>query len=247
MLNLYEILQKVLNESVSEKDVIDSINNHNYVDVTYDDGKYHITGKRLIQPYAYGLSKAGNPCLRAFQIEGDTLRGEPKWKTFLISNFTSWRPRRQTFNIPPPMQGYEEAPDYNRLGDRSMSTVFLQATFDNFDDTLSAAKAKTQFVKGAPKLSKKNTQGPMPNASQQRKRNVFTSQPNSQRYAQYARNINTTEPDFNRFDNDIWAKAEAEKQQQDNMKLQNSAKQPVQNQQGPLNAPKNKKEDNDNE
>lgn len=246
-LNLYEILQKVLNESVGSNEVSDAINNHNYVDITYVDEDSNAPGRRLIQPYAYGLSKANNEILRAFQIEGDTLRGEPKWKTFRLDRITSWRPRRQTFNIPPPMQGYEEAPDYNRLGDRSMSTVFLQATFDNFDDTLSAAKAKTQFVKGAPKLSKKNTQGPIPNASQQRKRNVFTSQPNSQRYAQYARNINTTEPDFNRFDNDIWSKAEAEKQQQDNMKLQNSAKQPVQNQQGPLNAPKNKKEDNDNE
>ena len=87
-LNLYEILQKVLNESAGEDDVTNAIINHNYFEINYDDEKYHITGKRLIQPYAYGLTKAGNPCLRAFQIAGDTLRGEPKWKTFLRSTAT---------------------------------------------------------------------------------------------------------------------------------------------------------------
>jgi len=36
-LNLYEILQKVLNESVGSNEVSDAINNHNYVDITYVD------------------------------------------------------------------------------------------------------------------------------------------------------------------------------------------------------------------
>ena len=37
MLNLYEILQKVLNESVVSNEVSDAIINHNYVDITYSD------------------------------------------------------------------------------------------------------------------------------------------------------------------------------------------------------------------
>jgi len=250
MLNLFEILQKVLNESIGENEIIDSINNHNYVEINYDDEKYHITGKRLIQPYAYGLTKAGNPCLRAFQIEGDTLRGEPKWKTFLISRVLSWHPRKQTFNIPPPMQGYN-APDYNSEGDGSMTKVFIQAKFEGIDDTLGAEKAKTQFVQNAPKLSMKNTQGPVPNASQQRKRNVFTSQPNSKKYAQYAKNIEDTDTQFNRFDDDIWAKAEAEadanQQQRIDTMLQNSARQPKKMKQGPISTPNKPKELNDEE
>jgi len=246
MLNLFEILQKVLNESVGEDKIIDSINNHNYVEINYDDEKYHITGKRLIQPYAYGLTKAGNPCLRAFQIAGDTLRGEPKWKTFLISRVLSWHPRKQTFHIPPPMQGYNTQ-NYNDLGDGSMSKVILLAKFDGLDNTLGQEKAKTKTISNAPKLASKNTQGPIPTASQQWKRNVFTSQPNSKKYAQIAKNINDTSNETDRFNNDIWAKAEAEKEEQNNAMLQNSAEKPTQNIQGPLDAKKIKNDNYDDD
>ena len=242
MLNLFEILQKVLNESVGSKDVADVITNHNYVDITYSDEDNNAPGRRLIQPYAYGVTRAGNECLRAFQVEGDTLRGEPKWKLFLLNRITSWNPRKQTFTVPPPMQGYN-APDYNSEGDGTMDRVLLQAKFDGTTDTLGAERAKTQFIKGAPKIASKNTQGPIPNASQQWKRNVFTSQPNSQRYAQYAKNIKDTENEFNRFDDNIWAKAEAEKKQQEDSMLQNTAMKPKQTQQGPIAPDKN----NDND
>ena len=245
-LNLYEILQKVLNESVGSNEVSDVINNHNYVDITYSDEDNNAPGRRLIQPYAYGITMAGNECLRAFQISGDTLRGEPKWKLFLLKRITSWHPRKQTFNIPPPMQGYN-APDYNRDGDGTMSKVILQAKFEGIDDTLGAARAQKEFVKGAPKIASKNTQGPIPNASQQWKRNVFTSQPNSKKYAQWAKNVEDTDTQFNRFDDDIWAKAEAEKQQQNNTMLQNSAMKPKQSKQGPIAPGKNNKEDKDEE
>jgi hypothetical protein len=233
MLNLYEILQKILTESVDAKNVMDAITNHNYVDVSYSDEENNAPGHRLIQPYAYGISKSNNGLLRAFQIEGDTLRGEPKWKTFRIDRITSWKPRKQTFNVPPPMQGYN-VPEYNENGDRTMSKVILQAKFDNIKDSLGAEKAKTEFVKGAPKIATKNTSGPIPNASQQWKRNVFTSQPNSQKYAQYAKNIKDTENELNRFDDNVWAKAEAEKNKQDNSIMQNTAMKPKQMQQGPV-------------
>ena len=246
LLNLYEILQKVLNESVGSNEVSDVIKGHNYVDITYTDEDSNAPGRRLIQPYAYGLSRAGNEILRAFQIEGDTLRGEPKWKTFRLDRITSWNPRKQTFNIPPPMQGYN-SPDYNSNGDGSMTKIFIQAKFDGIDDSLGAERAKAQFLQSAPKLSMKNTQGPIPNASQQRKRNVFTSQPNSKKYAQWAKNIDSTDTQFNRFDDDIWAKAEAEREQQQNTMLQNSVKKPQQSQQGPIDAKNNTKNDKDEE
>jgi hypothetical protein len=246
LLNLYEILQKVLNESVGSNEVSDVIKGHNYVDITYTDEDSNAPGRRLIQPYAYGLSRAGNEILRAFQIEGDTLRGEPKWKTFRLDRITSWNPRKQTFNIPPPMQGYN-SPDYNSNGDGSMTKIFIQAKFDGIDDSLGAERAKAQFLQNAPKLSMKNTQGPIPNASQQRKRNVFTSQPNSKKYAQWAKNIDSTDTQFNRFDDDIWAKAEAEREQQQNTMLQNSVKKPQQSQQGPIDAKNNTKNDKDEE
>ena len=242
-LNLCEILQKIINESVGSNEVVDAIKNHNYVEITYVDEESNAPGKRLIQPYAYGISKANNDLLRAFQISGDTLRGEPKWKTFRLDRITSWMAKKQTFNIPPPMQGYDTE-DYNENGDRTMAKVYFQAKFNGLDDTLSFVRAQRDFVKHAPKISKKNSQGPVPYASQQRKKNVFTSQPNSKKYAQYAKNITDTENEMNRFDDSIWANAEAEKEQQNNIMLQNSAKQPQQTQQGPISAKNNDKKEN---
>ncbi len=243
-LNLCEILQKVLAESVGSNEVVDAIRNHNYVEITYVDEKSNAPGKRLIQPYAYGVSRANNDLLRAFQVNGDTLRGQPHWKTFRLDRIKSWNARNQTFNMPPPMQGYNTE-DYNENGDMSMAKVYFQAHFNGLDDTLSFVRAQRNFVKNAPKISNKNSQGPVPYASQQRKKNVFTSQPNSKKYSQYAKNITDTENDLNRFDDDIWAKAEAEKEQQNNIMLQNSVKQPSQNQQGPINTKNNDKKEND--
>ena len=247
-LNLYEILQKVLNESVGSSDVCDAIINHNYVDITYSDENASAPFHRLIQPYAYGITCAGNEALRAFQVEGDSLRGEPRWKLFLLKRMTSWHPRKQTFNQPPKEQGYD-APDFNRNGDNTLCKVLLVAKFDETGDTLDVVRKRTQGLNNAPKISVNNTKGPIPNASQQWKKNVFTSQPNSKKYAQYAKNIKDTENEFNRFDNDLWDKAEkeAQQQQQKDEMLQNSAKQPEPQQQGPIAPNKNKEKDKNEE
>ena len=93
---------------------------------------------------------------------------------------------------------------------------------------------RTQDIQNAPKIASKNKLGPIPYASQQRKKNVFTSQPNSQKYQMYQKNIADTENDFDRFSDDIWAKAEAEKQQQDADMMMNSVPMPDKKKQGPL-------------
>ena len=234
-INLLEIYRQVLLEAVPSQPILDAIHNRNYVEINYIDEDSNAPGTRLIQPYAYGLSKANNPVLRAFQISGDSLR-KRYWKTFRLDRIVSWKPRKQTFNVPPPMQGFN-VPDYNQNGDDSMIVVYDQVRFDNIDtnDTLSQLRQQTQDIKTAPKIIGKNIQGPIPYASQQRKNNVFTSQPNSKRYAQYARNVQDAQNDtFNRFDDDIWAKAEAEKEQQNTQKMQSSVPSPKQSNQGPI-------------
>lgn len=230
-LNLYDILQRVLNEAVGSNSVRDAITQHRYVQITYSDEHDSAPGKRLIQPYAYGMSTSNNELLRAFQVSGDSLRGKPAWKTFRLDRITSWKPRRQTFSSPPPMQGYN-APDYNSEGDETMANVILQASFGSKDDTLSNERQKTKSIVDAPKISVKNSSGPIP-VHQQWKKNVYTSQPNSEKYATIARNIDNTENDFDRFNDDIWAAAEAERKQQD-MAKEKSVKLPKQNQQGPV-------------
>lgn len=234
-INLLEIYQQVLLESVPSQPILDAIHNRNYVEINYIDNDSNAPGLRLIQPYAYGLSKANNPVLRAFQVSGDSLR-KRFWKTFRLDRIVSWKPRKQTFNVPPPMQGFD-VPDYNQNGDESMSIVYDQVRFDNIDtnDTLTMARQQTQSIANAPKLVGRNTPGPIPYANQQRKNSVFTSQPNSKRYAEYAKNVQDAQNDkFDRFNDDIWAKAEAEREQQNAQKMQDNAPKPKEMEQGPI-------------
>ena len=104
-------------------------------------------------------------------------------------------------------------------------------------------RKQRQNAQIAPKISTNNTKGPIPNVTQQWKKNVFTSQPNSKKYAEYAKNIKDTQSEFNRFDDDVWAKAEAEKEQQDDAMMQSSVQQPQQAQQGPIMPDKNNDKD----
>lgn len=130
MLNLYTILREVLNEEVTPEEVSDVISNKVRVLITYDDEQYHKVGQRIIEPYVLGVSKAGNSVLRAYQYNGDTARGVPKWKLFRLDRIRSWEPTEQHFNVQPNRNGWN-AEDYNENGDRSMQNVLCQVSFDN--------------------------------------------------------------------------------------------------------------------
>lgn len=122
MLNLQDILNEVLLEAVSSDKVIDAIQNRYQVIINYSDDKKRAPEKRLIEPYAYGISQAGNGVLRAFQYEGDTFRGIPKWKLFRLDRVESWTPTDQHFNVQPRDRGWDAEP-YNEQGDDSMVNV----------------------------------------------------------------------------------------------------------------------------
>lgn len=213
-LTLYDIVKPLLSEGVSDDAVIDAIHNKYHVKIKYDDGGddsgNNPKGSRVIQPMAIGRTKKGFPVVRAFQVNGNSRRGAPRWKFFRLDRIKSWLPMRKKkfFNLPDESFG-----KYNFNGDKTMGTFIDNAKFDDMSDTLSRERAKTQTIKNAPKISTKNVQGPI-DANQQWKKNVFTSQPNSERYKQYAKNIKDTEDDINRFDDDIWAAAERERDAQ---------------------------------
>lgn len=115
--------EDIINEAVSGQEVIDALDNKRAVLITYDDEQYHRTQTRYIEPYVYGLTKAGNPCIRAYQYWGDTKRGVPKWKMFRLDRVLSWKPTEQTFELEPQARGWA-AQAYNNNGDGSMSSVF---------------------------------------------------------------------------------------------------------------------------
>lgn len=133
MLNLYDILQEILTETVTPQDVNDAINNKIQVIINYSDEKNRAPNKRLIEPYAYGITKNGNTVLRAYQYEGDTFRGKPKWKFFRLDRIKNWEPTGQHFNAQPNERGWN-AEEYNKNGDKTMETVLNQVKFD-YDET----------------------------------------------------------------------------------------------------------------
>lgn len=200
-LNLYDILQTVLNEGVNQHAVMDAIDNRYRAFIDYSDEDNNAPGQRLIEPYALGLTKAGNLALRAYQYQGATLRGIPKWKLFRLDRMTKWRPLRNSkFNLQPKDQGFN-APAYNEHGDNTMISVIDQVKFNKpseesglYQPELDKLRQQTdQLVNHSNAISmaqlKDMPQGPI----RQRRNNVYTSQPNSQKYKEYQKNIDRSQ------------------------------------------------------
>jgi|GEM_PF-2864079 len=134
MLNISEILENILlEEKVDKTKVEDAINEKYRVVINYDShGENIAMGWRIIEVYAYGLTKAGNPVIRAYQPQGDTASKVPSWKFFRLDRILDWRPTGQYFT--------QARPDFNPNGDRSMSVVYDIANFnDNVPDTKTPA------------------------------------------------------------------------------------------------------------
>ncbi len=223
------LLEDILSEAANPDAVKDAIDNKYYVSIRYDDEQEEINGSkknRIIQPLAIGISKAGNPVFRAWQINGNSKRGAPTYKYFRLDRVRSWRPMKN--------KRFYMAPDgrYNYNGDRSMSYFDTNAKFDDMTDTLDLVRTQRKQSAEAPKITTRNVSGPI-QANQQRRKNVFTSQPNSKKYQQYAKNIEDTD-NVDRFNDDIWAMAEREREEQEKQKM-NSVPKPNSNYNGPIN------------
>ena len=221
-LSLKSILKRILAEGVSDEKVLDAIHNKYYVRIRYDDGgdDHGVgdpKGSRVIQPFAMGRTKKGNPVVRAFQIDGNSRKGAPNWKFFRLDRIKSWRPmsNKHFFSAPNDMYGA-----YNEFGDKLMNPFMDNAKFDDTTDPLSAARNARMQAANAPKVSTKNIQGPI-TANQQWKKNVFTSQPNSKKYQDIAREVEKSS-----YDDNKWADYEKALQQA-NMGMQGQESGPI--------------------
>lgn len=185
---LYETLKRVLNENVDYADVLRAIRDKKYVEMYYDDGKPGVEGnpkgRRIIMPLAIGLTKAGNPVVRAYQVNGGNSRtGSPDYVYCRLDRVVSWREMNKTFNAPPDGR-------YNYNGDRTMGRFDGNADFQlPTQGDMDVARMKD--IAAGPKVSTRNTQGPV-GAAQQWKKNVYTSQPNSKKYDMIRKNIENT-------------------------------------------------------
>lgn len=118
----------ILFEEVDPIRIKNAIKKRKSVYINYD-SEGEAKGKRIIQPVAYGLSKAGNPVIRAFQPFGDTKTRVPHWKLFRVDRILDWKQTKNTFSIPSKIPGIKIS-GFNPNGDRSMSQVYVIADFE---------------------------------------------------------------------------------------------------------------------
>jgi len=125
-LNLYNIMESLLTESVSRDEVISALNDKRVVAITYNDEKPNPPlGTRWIEPCSLVDMGHGKYGIRAYAYNGATRRGVPDWKLFRLDRILTWKPTTSTFH---------KAPDdrYNPNGDKQY-TVIAQVKFDNDD------------------------------------------------------------------------------------------------------------------
>ena len=218
-ITLRDRIKPFLNEEIDSDSVLNAIRNKNKVRIKYDDQMEdnggNSKGTRVIMPMAIGTTKKGYPVVRAWQEGGGSRRGVPKWKFFRLDRITSWQPFKN--------KKFYEAPNgYNPNGDRTMGTFIDNAKFDDFISPLEREKMRYQNdVKGG--QQKTNQQGPIqqPRITQQWKKNVYTSQPNSKKYGMIRKNVDATP----KKDDDFWKLFD----------LNDAEQTMTQNQQGPIN------------
>ena len=128
-MKLYETFENLLTEVASRDQIMTAIKDRRVCVINYKGDEPGGTGLRVIEPVAYGLSKKGNPVVRAWDREGASHKAYlgkkplPSWRLFRVDRIEFIRPTQEIFNEP--------KPNYNPNGDRSMERVLINAVFDN--------------------------------------------------------------------------------------------------------------------
>ena len=122
-------------ESIATVSNVNSaIDNLTQVEIRYNSGGESVaTGRRIIYPVAYGLTKSGNPVIRAFEPYGDTKTKVPAWKFFRLDRIKNWRPLKKTFKG-------SELNGFNENGDETMSIVYNIANIKGRPKTINFPK-----------------------------------------------------------------------------------------------------------
>jgi predicted DNA-binding transcriptional regulator YafY len=128
-MKLTNIAKSLILEVASIENIVDAIKKRQKIVVYYDGDEPGGRGLREIEPVCFGYSKADNPVLRAWDLEGAShtgYKGEqplPGWRLFRVDKILSFKPTGETFNEP--------KPNYNPNGDKSMKRVIINVVFDN--------------------------------------------------------------------------------------------------------------------
>ena len=129
-LGIYNTLKELILENISRSRITDSIEKRKRVRIYYKGDGDEVSGYRNIEPYVFGISKAGNQIVRAWQVNGVTDTESPMWKTFKVSKIVDWRPYPTRFySEPNKNQKTKSAPGYRDDGDDAMTTIYAQVKF----------------------------------------------------------------------------------------------------------------------
>ena len=199
-------LPNLLTENIGTQNIIDAIKKRHRLIITYDDEVHHKVGKRYIEPYVLGTTKAGNKAVRAFQYNGDTWRGVPKWKLFRLDRIKSIKDANITFYDEPSKEGWTEKL-YNDEGDNSLIDIDYQVSFDDngndlYSPSLYQNRNKTKRLQNSnplklSDLAKQNNDGTtldkVDNSTEKKHQNTKPTDFNSQEFKDMlARNLERT-------------------------------------------------------
>ena len=148
---LEDIVRKIiLNETVSDDEVNDALDNHKRVIIKYDGPAYKKgkkgeeeifhSGPRVIEVYAFGQTSLGNKVIRAFEPYGSTQSKVPEWKYFRLDRITDWKPTEQIFTRPADFY-YKNLGKFNPDDDKTMAIVYKIAKFGDEQTTSTNTKA----------------------------------------------------------------------------------------------------------
>jgi hypothetical protein len=116
-MTLYNLAESLILEVASRDTIMGCMGDKRIAEVYYDDnedpgGK----GKRWVEIYCYGKSKAGNDIIRVYQVGGDTKTIQPGWKLFRVDRMNGLR------NEPKPL--------FNPNGDKDMIQIYNILKFE---------------------------------------------------------------------------------------------------------------------
>ena len=126
-MKLYNTYKNLIVEVASVDEIVRTIKQRKRVIIYYDGDEPGGKGLRIVEPVCYGYSKADNPVLRAWDVEGASHRaylGEkplPSWRMFRVDKIINYKPTLEDFN--------EVRPGYNPNGDKSMTSIIIIAKF----------------------------------------------------------------------------------------------------------------------
>ena len=116
-MTLYNLAQSLILEVASRDTIMGCMTGRRIAEVYYDDGEDPGgKGRRWVEIYCYGKSKAGNDVVRVYQIGGDTKTIQPGWKLFRVDRMNGLRKLGGEF--------YEPRPLFNPDNDKDMIQIY---------------------------------------------------------------------------------------------------------------------------